>query len=345
MRLLILTQKVDEDDPILGFFHGWLKEFSKHFEKITVICLEKGKYNLPSNVRVLSLGKELGTSKLKKLFTFYFLLFTLRKQYDSVFIHMNQEYVILGWKFWKLFGKKIYMWRNHSSGNFLTRLAIFFCDKVFCTSSESFTAKFKKSEIMPVGVDTRVFKPNESIERKQNSILFLGRIAPIKKPNIFIEALKLLHQRGDNFSASIYGNPMPEHKNFYLNLQRTVQNSGLNGKVSFYPAVPNYETPGIYASYDIFVNLSPDGLYDKTMFEAMSSGALLISPHSNLRKEIDPELILKVGNAENLAQSLHRLLHLDSQKRFTMRNELRSYVESNHDLSILARQLKKSLRT
>ena len=47
MKLLIITQKVNKIDPILGFFHGWIIEFAKHFESITVICLEKGEYNLP----------------------------------------------------------------------------------------------------------------------------------------------------------------------------------------------------------------------------------------------------------------------------------------------------------
>jgi len=32
MKLLILTQKVDIDDDVLGFFHGWLEEFAKNVE-------------------------------------------------------------------------------------------------------------------------------------------------------------------------------------------------------------------------------------------------------------------------------------------------------------------------
>lgn len=58
MRLLIVTQKVDRDDDLLGFFHQWICEFAKHCDFVTVICLEKGEYALPANVRILSLGKE-----------------------------------------------------------------------------------------------------------------------------------------------------------------------------------------------------------------------------------------------------------------------------------------------
>jgi len=41
MKLLIITQKVDINDDVLGFMHGWIAEFAKHCEKLTVICLQK----------------------------------------------------------------------------------------------------------------------------------------------------------------------------------------------------------------------------------------------------------------------------------------------------------------
>ncbi len=58
MKLLIITQKVDMNDDVLGFMHGWVEEFSKNCEKVVVICLQKGEHDLTNNVKVLSLGKE-----------------------------------------------------------------------------------------------------------------------------------------------------------------------------------------------------------------------------------------------------------------------------------------------
>ena len=58
MKLLIITQKVDDHDDVLGFFVRWIEEFAKYVEKVTVVCLQKGTYYLPDNVTVLSLGKE-----------------------------------------------------------------------------------------------------------------------------------------------------------------------------------------------------------------------------------------------------------------------------------------------
>ena len=60
MKLLITTQAVDTDDPVLGFFVRWIEEFAKHAERVEVVCLREGKHGLPPNVRVHSLGKKNG---------------------------------------------------------------------------------------------------------------------------------------------------------------------------------------------------------------------------------------------------------------------------------------------
>ena len=104
---------------------------------------------MPSNVKVFSLGKEqqlrgrtdLGNFKrsvleeqwlkIKYALNFYKYIWQERKNYDAVLVHMNQEYVLLGGIFWKLFSKKIYMWRNHHSGYFLTDIAALFLYKSF----------------------------------------------------------------------------------------------------------------------------------------------------------------------------------------------------------------------
>src|SRR5680860_553091 len=102
MKLLILTQKIDIEDDVLGFFHDWVKEFSKHCDGMVVVALGVGRYALPENVKVLSLGKEVGISRIKYIRNFYKYIWQERNNYDKVFIHMNQEYILLGGLFWKI---------------------------------------------------------------------------------------------------------------------------------------------------------------------------------------------------------------------------------------------------
>ena len=60
MRLLVLTQKVDQDDEILGFFHTWISLFSEHTDSVEVITLSEGRHDLPKNVHVHSMRKKSG---------------------------------------------------------------------------------------------------------------------------------------------------------------------------------------------------------------------------------------------------------------------------------------------
>ncbi len=134
MRLLITTQKLDKYDPILGFFHSWVAEFAKHCESVQVICLFKGEYDLPDNVHVFSLGKEERQSRIQYLIHFYWYIIHERKKYDTVFVHMNQIYVVLAGFLWKLFGKKISLWYTHRAVDWTLRVATLFADKIFPTA-------------------------------------------------------------------------------------------------------------------------------------------------------------------------------------------------------------------
>lgn len=303
MRLLMITQKVDRNDAILGFFHRWIEEFAKHFEKVIVICLEKGEYNLPKNVEVYSLGKERGVSKLKKLTTFYYLLFTLRKYYDSVFVHMNQEYVLLAGDIWRLMGKRIYLWRNHAKGNILTRIAVLLSHKVFCTSPQSYTAKFKKTQLMPVGVDTEFFRPDPFVTRKTGSILFLGRIAPVKKVLEFIDWLDEKYKKGEDFSVTIAGESLPKDRGYEKQVREKVVQSGFSDKVSFVGAVNQEGARRLYQTHETYVNLTPAGSMDKTILESASCETSVVVANEDLK-------ILE----------------------FKKGNELRNYVLENHSL-------------
>lgn len=361
LRLLILTQKVDKNDDVLGFFHTWITEFAKHCEKITVICLGKGEYDLPENVQVLSLGKEsqelriknkeksfaslildsyfLILAKIRYAARFYFFIVRERRNYDTVFVHMNQEYVLLGGIFWKLMGKKVTMWRNHYAGNVLTRIAMALCDKIFCTSKYSFTAQSKKTVFMPVGIDTALFKKEDGAAGKTNSILFLARIAPSKKAHLVIEALRILQKEGVLFTADFYGNSIPKDAPYLASLKEKVKEYSLQNRVTFEKGIPNTETPSVYGAHTVFVNTSPNGMYDKTIFEAMACESLILTSNLNLKGKIEDMFLFTEDDAADLAQKLKALLALDIETREKYGKILRTSVVKEQSLSLLAERL------
>ncbi|MEK7609654.1 MAG: glycosyltransferase family 4 protein [Patescibacteria group bacterium] len=340
MRLLIVTQKVDKNDPILGFFHRWIIEFAKHFESIVVICLEKGAYELPSNVKVLSLGKENRKSRIQYILRFYKYIWQERKNYDVVFVHMNQEYLIMGGGIWRLIGKKVTMWRNHYAGSFLTDFASFFCNKIFCTSRFSYTARYKKTVLMPVGVDLENFKPKTEIARGKRSILFLARFSPSKRPDFLVEALKKITDQGIEYTASMYGDPIESDREYYQSIKEHVLKYALD--VKFFNGVPNYKTPEIYSAHEIFVNLSASGMYDKTIFESIACGCLIVASNDNLVGQISDDFIFKQCDIDELTEKIKKLLDYSEENRKTAQVSLGRFVKK-HSLSHLADSLSKNI--
>lgn len=283
MRLLVVTQVIDTQDPVLGFFVEWVRALASRFDRVVVICLKRGAYDLPSNVTVYSLGKEEGNvSRFVYGRRFLHLIWSHRHEYDAVFVHMNQEYLLLyGW-LWRLLRKKMYLWRNHYAGSFLTDVAALFCTNVFCTSKHSYTARYKKTIVMPVGVNTDRFRLDAHIPRTARSVLWLGRIAPSKRVEVLLDALDILQSRGVQFAATIVGSPLPEHEAYYRALKQRVATSTFSEQVTFKQGVPNAETPNLYRAHQVFVNTSPSGMLDKTIFEAAGSGCTLLASSADV---------------------------------------------------------------
>ncbi len=273
MRLLILTQTIDKNDPVLGFMHRWVSKLANNFEKITVIALQVGEHELPINVHVLELGRK---QRLKALWRFYTYIWQYRRDYDAVFVHMNQEYVLLAGDIWRLLGKKVYLWRNHAAGNMLTDMAIWMSRKVFYTSSASYTARFPKSVKMPIGVDTDFFRPDPNVMRVPRSVLFLGRISPVKKVFEFLDWVM-----ESPYIATVAGPLLERDREYGEVVLKRIEES--NGKVRYVGPVTQEEALKLFQTHEIYVNKTPAGSFDKTIIEAAASGCKLMVDNPDAR--------------------------------------------------------------
>jgi glycosyltransferase involved in cell wall biosynthesis len=310
MKLLLTTQAVDKDDLFMGFFHGWLVEMAKHFEHITVICLKEGRHELPGNVEVHSLGKERGTWRITRVWRFFRYAFRFKQSYDAVFVHQNEEYVILAGWLWQRWGKKVYLWRNHWAGSTRTDYAARFCDKIFCTSKFSYTMKYPKTVLMPVGVDTNMFRRMPEVLRDPRGVLFYARLAPSKRPDLLLEALRLLHKKGVSFSAHFYGTPLPKDEAYAHKLMDVAREWGLSDSVSFLPGTPHDEAPSIFNAHTIYADLSASGMYNKTLFEAAACESLVITASGDFAGLVDDKFIYHDGGAEELCEKIEKLITL-----------------------------------
>src|SRR3989344_1083794 len=110
MRLIFVTRKIDYSDTRVGFVNSWIKSLSKEVSELIVICLEKGNPgSLPENVRIFSMGKENGYSRLKILKEYRKLLAKFLPDSEGIFVHMHPIYAIAAWTSAKKYKKKMLM--------------------------------------------------------------------------------------------------------------------------------------------------------------------------------------------------------------------------------------------
>ena len=344
MKLLVITQAIDLDDPTLSVYHRWVEELASRTD-VRVVCLKLGRNTLPAHVPVFSLGKEKGeATAFTYAFRFVRHIVQNRSEYDAVFVHMNQEYVLLGGLLWKLWGKRVYLWRNHHAGNILTDTAALFATKIFCTSKYSYTAKYRKTVRMPVGVDVDQFAPDNEVLRAKQSVLFLGRLDASKRPEVFLEALGLLKKKGVSFSADIVGSPTDPQSRFLQHLRDLSRERGLSAHVAFHPGVPNREVLAQYRHHEVYVNCSSSGMYDKTIFEAMASGCLILASNRNLQGSVHPRFLFKEEDVTDLAEKLEALFSLSLEEKRRYQKELRDFVVEHHGLRTLGMRLMEEMR-
>ena len=265
MRLLIVTQAVDQDDPVLGFFHRWLEEFAKHAEAVEVVCLYEGRHALPKNVRVHSLGKEQGARPaLVYALRFLSLIGKLRASYDAVFVHMNAEYVLLGAPLWKLWRKRVALWYLHGTVSARLRFAVALADVILTSSPESMRVATKKKRIVGHGVDTETFRPDPGVSRGTH-LLSLGRLMPRKRHELAIAAAALLER-----PLRIVGEG-PER----ASLEALAKRSGAD--VSFLGGLSHGAVVKEYQEAAWVLHTSATGSMDKVVLEALAAGAEVVT--------------------------------------------------------------------
>ncbi|MFH1744877.1 MAG: glycosyltransferase family 4 protein [bacterium] len=345
MKLLIITQKTDLDANALSFFHVWIEEFAKQCEKVTVICLYKGRHYLPDNVRVLSLGKEDGESRIKYIYRFYKYIWQERKNYDCVFAHMNQIYVIFGWAIWRCLGKKIGLWYAHGKVSRSLKFAEKLTDIIFTSTKEGCRMNSKKIEIVGQGIDTEKFKViGDKSNNDKIKILSVGRISPVKKIEVLIEAIEILRRDFNisNMEINIIGGiELEEEKKYIESLKKMVAEKNMEDIIHFHGAISYDKILNYFQETDIFAHTGNTGSLDKVILEAMACECPVVSCNDAVKEVLKNynNLIYKLNDSHGLAEKLAGIMKMSEEERRSLGQKLREIVVAEHGLPRLVKKI------
>jgi len=327
MNILILTQVVDTQHPILGFFHRWIVEFSLHYEHVYVICLEAGTYDLPSNVTVYSLGKEQNVGRLKYLYRFFTTIWHLRSKTVHVFVHMNQIYIILGALLWRWWGMRVGLWYTHGTVSRSLRMAEKLTHYIFTASVEGCQLVSEKIVITGHGIDTVTFSPQ--IIPKNIDLITVGRITRSKNLHTLINAVRDLQPLTQS-SLTIVGVAITASEKSYLNqLHEQIKAYKLTDQIHFIGAVSQIDLPNVLQQSRIFVTMAQNGSLDKAILESMAVGLPIVSTAPGSKSV--PLGTAQVTNQADFVAHVCRIYSLNTGSNI----EYQQYVKKEHSLSSL----------
>jgi len=345
MKLLVITQKADFSDPILGFFHRWMTAFASRTKHLTVAAQYAGQVSLPSNATVYSLGKERGRPVWQQIFTFWRLIWRERDNYDCVFVHMTPVWVILGWPMWLLLRKRIYLWYEIRRGSWRLHVAILLVRKVFSATAQGLPRPHRKQVVTGHGIDTEVFHlpltpgPSPSGRgghHETGLVVSIGRITRSKHYDAILRAFAKLPS---SCRLVIAGGVITQaDEGEWERVQSLLMQLDIAGRVEVRWVDPS-EMPGLLRRADFMLHACIGGL-DKAVLEAMASGCPVVSS-SAAAQELLPQSCRATD--ETMGNVAQKILSLSPSERATLSEELRKRVVEQHSLARLIERLVKEM--
>lgn len=178
-------------------------------------------------------------------------------------------------------------------------------------------ASKKNISVVPIGVDIELFqKKNRETARKRfglplnkDLILYLGRLDPIKGPDLFIETvLKLANRK--NLEAWVVGGEQNTYEK--QQLQNQSSNLTLNEKIRFLEPIPHQQLPWLYSAADILVVPSYYESFSMVTAESLATGTPVIASDvagpASLIKDGESGFLIKPGDSNEFASKINYLL-------------------------------------
>lgn len=283
MNLLMFNLAVDQEHVTLGFGLRWIEALSRRYDHVDVVTMLAGRYQLPSNVRVWSVGRERGYSKCRRVLRFYAIVWRIlrERQIGVVFTHMIPIFAVLFWPVARLTGRRNVLWYAHGATPPMLRLAHALVDRVVSSTPDGFRIKSEKATFIGQGVDADIYRPMVRDHGHGLRMITVGRIAPSKGIDLIVDALAGW-EPGWDWRLTVVGAGTSDSERVYSDRVRRAACD--SDRISFTGFKTAADIAALLGQSDVFINLSATGSLDKAIVEAMATGCLVISSNDAFRR-------------------------------------------------------------
>jgi len=203
-------------------------------------------------------------------------------------------------------------------------------DRIVTSVPEACNIPSRKITVVGQGIDTERFR-YMGVKKKERSILFLGRISPVKNIDTLLDAFERVAQTDNSISLGIVGSAPLADQEYLKGILVRIKASQVSSRIHYYGGVPNHQTPEIYNYYELFINLTPTGSFDKSILESMACETPVLAVNEGGYKEtvVDGKTgYLLPRKAEKFSDKL-LFLYSNKNKRNKMGKDARAHVIKN----------------
>jgi glycosyltransferase involved in cell wall biosynthesis len=205
-------------------------------------------------------------------------------------------------------------------------------DLIFTATKRSLPIDSSKVRVVGHGIDTITFRPDERRMPKRR-LLYVGRIAPIKRLDALVRALSVCNERyGVRYQLDLIGPGRQQSIDAVLELADSL---GVGESVSYLGPRQHAELPELMSHYWAMANFSRTAL-DKSALEAMACGLPVVTTNNATLEALPPGLRTLLGaeegDVEGEAALIHRVLSLQEEDYASVGRAVRNVVVANHGL-------------
>jgi len=333
LKLVFITQRVDEDDPTLGATVPKLRALAARVDELVVLALHAVPTPLPANVRVESFGA--GGSALTGMRLAARLAHELRRRPVAVIAHMSPVYAIVAAPLTRPLRAPLLLWFTHWRDSRSLRMAERLATRVVSVDERSFP--FRSRKLVAVGHGIEV---GEAVVRRRDDgvvrLLALGRTSPAKGLATIVEAAEGI----DGVELEIRGPSLTDE-------ERRHRADLVARGVRVEEATPRSQIGRVYAEADALVSNMRAGALDKVVYEAAAAGLPVLVASEGfapLTDGIVPPLRFVQDDAASLAERIRGLVDAGPTGRAAAGDELRRRVVRDHSVDHWADAIVAALR-
>ncbi|MGN6798093.1 MAG: hypothetical protein ACTHKS_08090, partial [Gaiellaceae bacterium] len=178
MKLVVITQRVDPDDPALGATVSMLRALAERVDELVVLTLAAREAGLPRNVRIKSIAAP--TRLLRGLRLIAALVPELGRGDVAVLAHMSPVYAVLAAPVVRARRAPLLLWFTHWRASRVLALAERCATIVLSVDRVSFPLASRKLVPIGHGIDVQALPCVERPVDGPLALLALGRTSPAK---------------------------------------------------------------------------------------------------------------------------------------------------------------------